>query len=306
MRCVICDIDKDFSGCGLKNHLRFKHEDVSCEQYVIKYFCDDQKPTCKCGCGQETRYSQFKFKEYKKGHNANRKGVKLTKETKDKQSISKINFVKENPKWAEEKVKLMLPFSHTEEAERKRSASLLEYYKDEEVLKKKSETSKQMHIDHPEMRLGFAKMAKSWRKDNPEEAKISYGKEWRDKISESISNVYLSGGFEWSKGQYDSTKMKTSYYYRSFWELKYMKELDENNEVKFWKYEPFWIKYKKEDGQHRYLPDFILHFQNGQIEIHEVGPTGMKEKYQKEKLIAIKEFCFQKGYIFKLIDFDLI
>jgi hypothetical protein len=114
--------------------------------------------------------------------------------------------------------------------------------------------------------------------------------------------------------------------WRSTWELRVMKELDENPNVLEWSSEEVIIPYvSPEDGRyHRYFPDFLVKVRtrNGEIETQllEVKPYHQTQepkvqkrktkKYitevvtwgkNKEKWKAAREYCADRGWKFKLI-----
>ena len=296
--CVICADGKLYGRLHL--HVFFKHG-IKAQDYTLKYVYGCIQPTCKCGCGKETRYEQFAFAEYCHGHNANRRGAILSEETKEKMSASKKEYLAEHPEVALEKVRLMNETSHTVESNKKRTDS--RWSKEENHIKQ-SISSKKMHENNPQLKEIVGNKVKQWHQSlSSEDRKEIYGDQWKDKISESITNKYLDGGFEWSRGQYFSTKMKESFYYRSSWELTYMKQLDEISDVVSWKYEPFWIPYLKDGEKHRHIPDFLIEFVDGRKEIHEVGVKKLKEEKFAEKIAAIKDFCIKNNYLFKLLEF---
>jgi len=64
MRCLACNFEAD--GKKLSNHIRKEHGLKSID-YVIRYIHDGVRPGCVI-CGEETRYSAWKFKKYCKAH----------------------------------------------------------------------------------------------------------------------------------------------------------------------------------------------------------------------------------------------
>lgn len=114
--------------------------------------------------------------------------------------------------------------------------------------------------------------------------------------------------------------------WRSTWELRVMKQLDENPNVIEWSSEEVAIPYiSPEDGRyHRYFPDFIVKVKNkeGKIETmmlevkpyHQTQePKVQKKKTKKyinevvtwgknsQKWKAAREYCEDRGWSFKLI-----
>lgn len=121
----------------------------------------------------------------------------------------------------------------------------------------------------------------------------------------------------------------TNIIWRSLWEYKVMKYLDENPSVIEWKSEEIAIPYiSPVDGKrHRYFPDFIVRVKRADGSIHtmmlEVKPKAqtVEPKVQKKrtkryitevmtwgvnsaKWSAAREYCLDKGWEFKLITED--
>lgn len=126
---------------------------------------------------------------------------------------------------------------------------------------------------------------------------------WRRQISETIARMYVEGGFQWSRGEYTSTRSGETYYYRSAWELQRMMELDADPNVLEWDYEPFSIPYRLGDLRHRYVPDFIVRERDtGLTWLEEVGPKAVKESVaiNVAKRAAADGYCAARGYSFRL------
>jgi hypothetical protein len=72
MKCLLCD--KDFSHyqdsrryAQFSFHLKKDHS-ITLESYVLKYTHNDVKPTCGCGCGNETKFEKGKYLKYVGDH----------------------------------------------------------------------------------------------------------------------------------------------------------------------------------------------------------------------------------------------
>jgi hypothetical protein len=112
--------------------------------------------------------------------------------------------------------------------------------------------------------------------------------------------------------------------YRSSWELRVMKYLDEHPNVLWWASEEMPIPYKSPVDQkmHRYFPDFIAKIKQGNKEttlVIEVKPFKQTQKpvqrrrtqrflqevttyaINQEKWRAADLFCKEHGWIFKII-----
>jgi hypothetical protein len=121
----------------------------------------------------------------------------------------------------------------------------------------------------------------------------------------------------------------TNIIYRSSWEKKTMKYLDEKDAVLEWSSEEIVIPYicPTDNKRHRYFPDFLVkaRMKNGTIQtmIWEVKPKKETREPQKRKRItkqyitevmtwgkntakwsAASEYCLDRGWIFQLITED--
>jgi len=66
--CNICE--KQFNNYNsFRKHMSRKHQ-ISSEEIYLKYKLKSDKPTCKCGCGETTKYlgDVLGYREYKQGH----------------------------------------------------------------------------------------------------------------------------------------------------------------------------------------------------------------------------------------------
>lgn len=106
----------------------------------------------------------------------------------------------------------------------------------------------------------------------------------------------LSTTHQYSQGKYFSTKLDQEVFYRSSYELKYMKELDSSSNVLRWEYEPkgYVIRYEFE-GSRLYKPDFLVIYVDGTRSLVEIkGAHLMKSEKTKAKVKALGEY--QKGH----------
>lgn len=82
--------------------------------------------------------------------------------------------------------------------------------------------------------------------------------------------------------------------YRSSWELKLFKFLDNSENVEYWTSEPFPIKYvSPKDGLiHRYFPDALVKFKDGRKFLIEIKPQNQKsDPINIAKWEAAEQFC---------------
>ena len=114
----------------------------------------------------------------------------------------------------------------------------------------------------------------------------------------------------------------TNIIYRSLWECKLMKYLDDHPDIIEWSSEEFFIPYKSPiDGKyHRYFPDFWVKKKTKEVMVIEVKPAAQTKapKVQKSrsrrylsevktwginqaKWKAAVEFCKDRGWLFKIM-----
>jgi len=93
-------------------------------------------------------------------------------------------------------------------------------------------------------------------------------------------------------------------FYRSSWELKFMKYLDKSDDVLRWSSEPFPVEYfSSDDGRVRhYYPDFYVEFANGKRLIVEIKPASQTNlKRNLEKWDAVQNLCYIKNLDFAVL-----
>lgn len=115
----------------------------------------------------------------------------------------------------------------------------------------------------------------------------------------AIERLKNGGGFV--KGIYESYKTGKNMPYRSSWELRLMKVLDRDGNVEWYEYEDVTLYYNDDNGvQHRYLPDFIVKYSDGDERMIEVKPEAMLEdRTVILKEIAAKEYCKENNLTYE-------
>jgi hypothetical protein len=123
----------------------------------------------------------------------------------------------------------------------------------------------------------------------------------------------------------------TNIIYRSLWELRVMRYLDDNSNVLEWKSEEIAIPYVSpvDNRYHRYFPDFIIKVKTPdgktQTMMIEVKPKNQTKEPTKKKKItkqyinevttwgvnqskwkAAEEYCLDRGWKFKILTEDEI
>ncbi|NBW06527.1 MAG: hypothetical protein EBR82_00700 [Caulobacteraceae bacterium] len=265
--CKVCN--KEFeNNKGLSYHISQVHNIKFCD-YLVEHELNGVWPLCSCGCGEKVNFFGGKFAKHIGSHGVI--GLKRTAETR-----RKISEIQRGRKLAEEHknkigagVRLRLDADQT--IVKKISQKLTGKNKSEQHCKNISETRKKL-IDAGEIVIN------------------------RDKISAAITQRYLDGGFEWSTGQYTSSKTGATCNYRSSWEAELMELLDRDPRVEMWHYEPLTIPYIHEGKTRRYIPDFLVVL-DGQDVLVEVKPPSLTDTEMNAlKRQAAMEFCDKNGW----------
>lgn len=268
VRCQICSKELE-NNKGLSYHVSQVHNKKFCD-YLVETEFDGKWPTCVCGCGEKVNFFGGKFAKHVGSHGT--VGLKRSEETR-----RKISEIQRGKKLTEEhKNKIGMGVKQRFDSD----PLLGEKIKSSLIGKRKSETH-------------CANISKV-RKERLASGEIVIN---RDKISATITQRYLDGGFEWSTGQYTSSKTGRTCNYRSSWEAAYMEELDGRDDVVDWHYEPLSIPYVLEGKTRRYVPDFQVVLSDGTSLLVEVKPSELASTEMNEaKRTAALDFCQKIGW----------
>lgn len=261
--CKICLKELE-NNKGLSYHASQVHNKKFCD-YLVEFEYGGKWPTCECGCGQKVNFFGGKFAKHVGSHGII--GSKRTEETRKK--ISKVQRGRKLTKSHIDNIKNSLKnrFNLDEDLKKRISNSLLGRKKTDDHKKNISKTRKKMF----------------------ESGDIKINK---DKVSLSITQLYLEGGFAWCKGQHTSSKTGKTFNYRSSWEKQYMEMLDSDPDVIEWDYEFQVIKYEMDGEIRRYLPDFLVHYSDGTRKLVEVKPGPLRDtKMNEAKRSAALRYC---------------
>jgi hypothetical protein len=271
VQCKVCN--KEFeNNKGLSYHVSQVHKINFCD-YLVEHEYGGVWPVCSCGCGEKVNFFGGKFTKHVGSHGVI--GLKRTAETRRK--ISEIQRGK----------KL------TEEHKNKIAQSVQARYDlDNSSMRNKISIA---HKGKPLSEEHRKKLSDD-RKNKIAAGEIIIN---REKISETITQRYLDGGFEWSTGQYTSIKTGATCNYRSSWEAEFMRILDAEPRVSTWNYEPFTIPYVYEGKTRRYIPDFLIVL-DGEDVLVEVKPPSLTDTGLNEaKRQAALEFCQRNGWKYR-------
>jgi len=107
---------------------------------------------------------------------------------------------------------------------------------------------------------------------------------------------------QFREGWYHSTKMNKKIHYRSGYESTIYELLDADVDVLAFEEEPFKIAYLHKGKQHQYIPDILVRFITGRIEIWEVKPANQTLLEQNQnKWSAAADVCKTRGWDFVVI-----
>jgi len=297
-QCRICDKVFEVQE-SLFRHL--KVHKITLQEYTLKWKYGGVIPLCACGCGGENSWNVAlkDFTRFVHGHHA----YGRVKSDEEKRKIGEKN--RENMKaWMAK---------HPDIA-KKRAADL---------IKNKSPESEKMRIESlrrayknmtPEDKLKFSVHTKNlWKNGTLKIARLKAAETFKlkstngeydfdtrnDKISATVTQRYLDGGFEWCEGQYSSTKTGNVCNFRSSWELRLMKMIDEDPRVATWSYEPLSIPYTLEGKSKRYIPDFHIVSSAGKDYLVEVKPSNLTQTpMNSAKRDAAQLFCEKIGWTY--------
>lgn len=104
------------------------------------------------------------------------------------------------------------------------------------------------------------------------------------------------------EGYFLSNKNCKSLHYRSGYELKVYESLELIPEIKNYFVEPFEIPYFFGGKQRNYIPDLVVEFINGTVEMWEIKPANQTSiPIIKAKKTAATVFCETRGITYKMI-----
>lgn len=237
--------------------------------YLVEHEYGNIWPLCACGCCTVVNFFGGKFAKHVGSHGVI--GLKRTSETR-----RKISEIQRGRKLTEDhKNKIGIGVKKT-------------LLKDETIGEKirqklKGKSKSEEHKD---------KISKT-RKEKLSSGDIVIN---RDKISATVTQRYLDGGFEWSTGQYTSVKTGITCNYRSSWERELMELLDNDPTIATWKYEPMSLTYVHENQTRRYIPDFQVVTSDHDYLVEVKPPTLTDTQVNEAKRRSAIEFCERNGW----------
>lgn len=258
-------------------------------------------PKCECGCGLDVSEGKNGWNRFVHGHHA--KGRRKSEEEKrkigEKNSINMKRFMEDNCDISFLRGK-QLRSTWTEEREKRRVELTKVAYASmsPEEKQKFSDHSKKLWYENKEKMLEAAKRGGETFKKRAKEGLYDLNSR-NDQISKSITQRYIDGGFEWSKGEHISKKTSKRYYYRSSWEKRFMEILDDDPNIEMWEYEFDHIEYEMNGKRKRYVPDFHIVTCSKSHILVEVKPESLRTTDMNDaKRKAAIEYCKRKNWVY--------
>lgn len=115
------------------------------------------------------------------------------------------------------------------------------------------------------------------------------------KISKAITDLITNGKLQihtnYKHGYYESSKAGRLHY-RSSWELEYFQYLDNNIDVLEYNVEPLYIPYELNGITRNYIPDILVYYIDGHLELIEIKPSNMlSQPKNAAKITAGQSHC---------------
>jgi len=108
---------------------------------------------------------------------------------------------------------------------------------------------------------------------------------------------------KYKSGTFYSEKCQREIQYESGIELNFIKQLEQDDKVKFYYEQPVRLPYRRGKRKLIYTPDFGIYLQSGHFILAEIKTLdGMLEDKVQTKVEALLDFCNNKGFGFLLTD----
>jgi hypothetical protein len=281
----------------------FRVHGMTFEQYWLKWKHGGVRPNCACGCGGQPAWNVAlkDYAAYVHGHHMT--GREQPAETRrkigEKNAVNMKRFMDANPEFARAKG-IQLRAARTPESELRRLEATRTTYAAMSVDDKRqfSDHAKELWQDGT-LKEAHDKASTTWKK-RYDAGEYDFT-ERNERLSQSITQKYLDGGFEWSRGSYTSPKTGETMHYRSSWELEFARLLDEDSDVIGWRYEPFSIGYVHEGVERRYVPDFFVQSSiTPEFLLVEVKPQSLQDAgINGAKSLAARQRCHENGWTYR-------
>lgn len=227
----------------------------------------------------------------------------MKKSWNDERKIKATNITSKSwkdPKIREARTIGIRKSCNTDESKKNRKNGQLERFygkNGESERKRQSEILKRVWRDPNNKSKRLNSLREFW-KNNPSVKEL---------ISKKISALIIKGKHrinnQYKSGHFFSNKNNKKIHYRSSYENRYYKYLENNSQVISYNTEAFSIQYIDLEGlKKNYIPDVLVKYQNKTKELVEIKPKCfLKDKMVILKLQALKNYCEENNLIAKII-----
>lgn len=285
-KCPNCDYEID-SINSLRIHCAKIHK-ISSEDLYLKVVSDGIKPICKCGCGKNTSFQSLTkgYNEFLQGHVARIK-----------------NNWGHNSEAFEKSIKTRRRMWETGEIRGWCAGLTKEDPRVAAIIEK---------MNTPERADKISKSLKGKKKSDDHKKKIAVNmsaywsiEENRSKQSlrqaECVKNGMITKATRVHGYYKNPKKSNCDIYYRSLFELNAIIHLENNENIKSYKFEPFRIKYDYEEKVRYYIIDCLIEYQDNQKSIIEIKPNcHIRDPKNQSKFLAAKEFADKNCMTFEV------
>ena len=120
-------------------------------------------------------------------------------------------------------------------------------------------------------------------------------------LGKAKTNVYFNkssnGAVKYFNGKFYSAKNKTTFTYRSSYELKFFLDLEANSNVDSYVSEALYVPYTDSTGVNKtYIPDLLVLYKDGRMEILEIKPKAMLKDIDVQKKAIACQVYMRKHY----------
>ncbi len=280
---------------SVRRHVR-KHG-ITFQEYSLKWMHGGVIPKCKCGCNKDTNWNiaLMNYTTFVHGHHAfgRKKSDDEKRKIGEKNSVNMKRYLKEHVEIGVLRNKQMRAKNTPEKEEKRIAAS-------RKAIESMSDDDRQHLRDNMQRRWASGTMLETKKKSEQtfrqrSKAGVYDYTERNKKLSEVISQKYIDGDWKFAKGFYESIKTKRNCYYRSSWELQFMKKLDEDETVIDWESEFIAISYEFAGAIHKYVPDFLV-IKHTHRELVEIKPMALRTIERNiAKRLAAQKYCVENN-----------
>lgn len=121
-------------------------------------------------------------------------------------------------------------------------------------------------------------------------------------VIRDIKKIHKKKKTTYKQGNFFSKKNNKDLFFRSGMELEFYKILETKSDVIKYNAEPIEIDYQYEGGNHKYIPDILVEYQNNKKELWEIKPKSQtKLPKNQAKWQAANEYCKRRNWNFLVL-----